>query len=126
MVHRLDWYVWIDSSLKLKNNFDDLPASIYAAGNPLVFSTLRINSIRKGKYRKHMYKKVLAKRYTGEPTRIMIHYRHPDLSIINEQVVFWYHQRIIGCKMAYQKYLVTQCQILALYFLERSDSLHIV
>ena len=34
-----DWYVWIDSSLKLKNNFLDLPAQILkvAGDNPLVF-----------------------------------------------------------------------------------------
>ena len=33
-----DWYVWIDSSLKLKPTFSDLPAKILevADGNPLV------------------------------------------------------------------------------------------
>ena len=98
-----DWYVWMDSSLKLKNDVDDIPQLILqAAGdNPLCFfrhsdgSSIRrevfrvLHSIDKN----HQY---LIKRYGGEPLREqMIHYYgDPDFkdNLLLAGTVFAYHR----------------------------------
>ena len=77
-----DWYVWMDSSVRLKEDADDIPQQILetARDNPLCFFKHSDgNSIRREVYRvldsmkyNHQY---LIKRYSGEPLlEQMIHY----------------------------------------------------
>ena len=77
-----DWYVWMDSSIKLKGAIEDLPATILnlAGDNPLcLFKHTAGDSIKDESDRvlksiadNHEY---LAKRYDGEPIREqLIHY----------------------------------------------------
>lgn len=98
-----DWYVWMDSSIKLKKNVDDIPSLILktAGENPLCFFRHSAgNSIREEVFRirasvknNHQY---LVKRCEGEPLlEQMVHYYgDPDFkdNLLLAGTFFAYHR----------------------------------
>ena len=129
-----DWYVWIDSSLKLKNNFDDLPAKILevAGKNPLVFFRHTAgNSIREEAQRvlesmkyNHEY---LVKRYTGEPIQEQLIHYYGDPQFVDNKLFasgfFAYHRSAANMMQDWFNQTVIwslQCQISLPYVLQRS------
>ena len=102
-----DWYVWLDSSIKLKNEGNDIPARILetAKDNPLCFfkhtagSSIREevkrvhHSIKKG----HKY---LIKRYKGEPIleQLINYYADPEFEddLLLAGTFFAYHKSATG------------------------------
>ena len=129
-----DWYVWIDSSLKLKDNFQDLPAQILkvAGKNPLVFFRHTSGtSIRDEAQRvlvsmknNHDY---LIKRYTGEPIREQLIHYYGDPEFQDDQLFasgfFAYHSSAAPMLQEWFNHTVTwslQCQISLPYVLQKS------
>ena len=129
-----DWYVWIDSSLKLKNNFLDLPAQILkvAGDNPLVlFRHTAGTSIREEAQRvlismknNHGY---LIKRYTGEPIQEQVIYYYGDPNFRDNQLFatgfFAYHRSAAPMLQEWFNHTIMwslQCQISFPYVLQKS------
>ena len=129
-----DWYVWIDSSLKLKNNFLDLPAQILkvAGDNPLVlFRHTAGTSIREEAQRvlismknNHEY---LIKRYTGEPIQEQVTYYYGDPNFQDNQLFatgfFAYHRSATPMLQEWFNHTIMwslQCQISFPYVLQKS------
>ena len=129
-----DWYVWIDSSLKLNNKFSDLPAQILklAGDNPLVlFKHTAAESIRDEAKRvlhsmanNHEY---LIKRYSGEPILEQVIHYHGDPDFVDNQLFatgfFAYHRRAAPMLQEWFNHTVTwslQCQISFPYVLQKS------
>lgn len=129
-----DWYVWIDSSLKLKNNFLDLPAQILkvAGDNPLVlFRHTAGTSIREEAQRvlismknNHEY---LIKRYTGEPIQEQVIYYYGDPNFRDNQLFatgfFAYHRSAAPMLQEWFNHTIMwslQCQISFPYVLQKS------
>ena len=129
-----DWYVWMDSSLRLKTDLDDLPAAILkaAGNNPLCFFRHSGgNSIREEAFRvlesmahNHQY---LVKRYSGEPIREQIIHYYGDPNFIDNQLFastfFAYHKSAAPMMLEWFNHTVTwsmQCQISLPYVLQKS------
>ena len=129
-----DWYVWIDSSLRIKPDLTDLPGQILevAGNNPLVlFRHTAANSIREEAQRvlmsmanNHEY---LIKRYSGEPIlEQLIHY-HGDPDFVDNKLFatgfFAYHRSAAPMLQEWFNHTVTwslQCQISFPYVLQKS------
>ena len=130
-----DWYVWIDSSLKLKDTFPDIAAHILkvAGNNPLViFPHSAGSSIREEAQRvllsmenEHEY---LIRRYSGEPIlEQLIHY-YGDPDFVDNQLFatgfFAYHRSAAPLLQEWFNHTATwslQCQISFPYVLQKSD-----
>ena len=128
-----DWYVWIDSSIKLHQNLEDLPRMILdkAGKKPIcTFKSSGGDSIREEAYRviksikcKHEY---LVKRYSGEPIlEQLIHYYGDPEFVDNrlystgffaynkdafEMLKDWFHHTVVWS---------LQCQISFPYILQK-------
>ena len=129
-----DWYVWLDSSLKLKPDQADLPASILAAvgDHPLCFfrhsagTTIReeakrvLTSMASG----HVY---LLKRYSGEPIREQLIHYYGDPTFIDNQLYastfFAYHRSAVPMMQEWFNHTISwsmQCQISLPYVLHKT------
>lgn len=133
-----DWYVWIDSSLRLKNTQFDIAESILeaAGGNPLcLFPHSAGNSIREEGKRvldsmklNHEY---LIKRYTGEPIKEQIIHYYGDPNFTDNQLFasgfFAYNRKAIPMLSEWFNHVVRwslQCQISLPYVLQKSGLKH--
>ena len=129
-----DWYVWMDSSLRLKPNQADLPAAILAAAgnNPLCFfkhsggTTIRDEAGRvlKSMAANHTY---LVKRYSGEPIREQLVHYYGDPSFVDNKLYssgfFAYHRNAAPMMLEWFNHNVTwsiQCQISLPYVLHKT------
>ena len=128
-----DWYVWIDSSIKINSDIKDLPAMILdrAGNNPIcAFRSSGGNSIREEAYRviksmenNHEY---LIKRYSGEPIlEQLIHYygdpNFRDTSLYSTGF-FAYNKKAFDMLKDWFEHTVTwslQCQISFPYILQK-------
>ena len=129
-----DWYVWMDSSVRLKNEIDDLPALILdlADQNPLCLfrhtsaSSIKIEAERviKSIECNHEY---LAKRYEGEPIREQLTHYYGDPNFKDNALFattfFAYNRKAIPMMRDWFEQNIlwsTQCQISFPYVLQKS------
>ena len=129
-----DWYVWMDSSVKLNNEITDLPKVILevAGDNPLCLfrhtagTTIReeADRVRKSINNNHEY---LVKRYDGEPIREQLTHYYGDPNFKDNKLfatTFFAYNREARPMM--QKWFEqnvlwsTQCQISFPYILQKS------
>ena len=129
-----DWYVWMDSSVRLNNKIVDLPTTILelAGDNPLcLFKHTAGTSIREEAQRvlksienNHEY---LVKRYGGEPIREQLIHYYGDPSFKDSNLFattfFAYNRKAIPMMREWFEQNIlwsTQCQISFPYVLQKS------
>ena len=128
-----DWYVWMDSSVKLKTDIEDLPETILeiAKDKPLcLFRHTAGNKIKeegdrvlKSIANNHNY---LAKRYNGEPIREQIIHYYGDRDFKDDKLFattfFAYNRKAIAMMQDWFEQNIlwsTQCQISFPYVLQK-------
>lgn len=128
-----DWYVWMDSSVKLNPDIQDLPAKILETANskPLcLFAHTAGTSIREEAERviqsmknNHTY---LIKRYSGEPIRDQLIHYYGDPEFTDNKLFattfFAYHKSAIPMMKEWFNHNVIwslQCQISFPYVLNK-------
>ena len=129
-----EWYVWMDSSVRLNEQIEDLPATILdlAGNNPLcLFKHTTASSIREEANRviksinnNHEY---LVKRYEGEPIREQLanYYGDPNFkdNSLFATTFFAYNRKAIPMMREWFEHNIlwsTQCQISFPYVLNKA------
>lgn len=128
-----DWYVWMDSSVRIKDSIKDLPAMILdcAGNNKLcLFRHTAGHTIKEEAERvlmsiknNHQY---LIKRYSGEPIleQLIHYYGDPDFqdNQLFATTFFAYHRTVIDLMQEWFQHNIqwsTQCQISFPYVLQK-------